>query len=511
MTDRQARRQFLRSSGQTLAALAVAPHWLRGHSGLWADDGQRAGASGFAVSFNVAERGEPFSGRVYVILGSREAEPRLSINWFSPPPMLAKDMTDLPAGEAVTLSLDDPSTLRFPRDLQPGQFVGRTAQALMRFNPLDRRVGDGPGNGYSTPLAVSAAGRVVELQVDQLVPPEAIPESEWCRPFRASSPLLSRFHGRDVSVQGMVRFPTSYFEQRDRRYPVIYEIPGFGGDMRYGFRPEPVRESNREGVEFVRVMLDPGCPLGHHVFADSANNGPWGTALVQEFLPAIEAELRVIAEPRARLLTGHSSGGWSSLWLQVTYPELFGGVWSTAPDPVDFRDFQRINLYRAGENMYLDPQGARRPLARVGGQVRLWYDDFARMEEVLGPGGQLHSFEAVFSQRGEDGQPRRLWDRDSGAIDAEVAESWRSYDISEVLMREWRRLGPLLAGKLSVDMGDADTFYLEGATRRLGERLRELGSDAHVELHPGKDHGSLMTRALVERIRAEMVDMFLRG
>ncbi len=37
--------------------------------------------------------------------------------------------------------------------------------------------------------------------------------------------------------------------------------------------------------------------------------------------------------------SGHSSGGWSSLWLQIEHPEVFGGVWSLAPDPVDFRDF----------------------------------------------------------------------------------------------------------------------------------------------------------------------------
>jgi enterochelin esterase-like enzyme len=45
------------------------------------------------------------------------------------------------------------------------------------------------------------------------------------------------------------------------------------------------------------------------------------------------------AKPSGRLLTGHSSGGWAALWLQVTYPKLFGGAWPTSPDPSDFRDF----------------------------------------------------------------------------------------------------------------------------------------------------------------------------
>src|SRR5205085_271026 len=111
-------------------------------------------------------------------------------------------------------------------------------------------------------------------------------------------------------------------------------------------------------------------------------------------------------------------------WLQVAYPESFGGVWSTAPDPVDFRDFQVIDIYRAGENAYTAPDGSRRPIARKSKtEVALWFDDFDHMEETLGPGGQLHSFEAVFSPRGTDGKPLRLWNRQTGAIDPAVART----------------------------------------------------------------------------------------
>ena len=144
-------------------------------------------------------------------------------------------------------------------------------------------------------------------------------------------------------------------------------------------------------------MLDPSCPLGHDVFADSANNGPVGQALVTEFLPAFDLAFRTVADARARFLTGHSSGGWSSLWLQVTYPDNFGGTWSTSPDPVDFRDFQAIDVYHPGENMYFDRAGKERPLARVGGRSWSAFATFGLMEDVLGPGGQLRSFEAVFS------------------------------------------------------------------------------------------------------------------
>src|SRR5262249_40412537 len=151
------------------------------------------------------------------------------------------------------------------------------------------------------------------------------------------------------------------------------------------------------------------------------------------------------------------------------------------------RDFQRINLYRQGENMYRDPAGARRPLARSGDQVLLWFEDFDRMETVLGPGGQLHSFEAVFGGRGADGLPIRAWSRKTGAVDDAAIEHWKKYDIRLLLEERWKELAPRLTGKLHVFMGEQDTFYLEGATKLLKTSLEKLGSDAVVEIVPGKD------------------------
>ena len=211
-----------------------------------------------------------------------------------------------------------------------------------------------------------------------------------------------------------------------------------------------------------------------------------------------------IPRASARLLNGHSSGGWSSLWLQVTYPETFGGTWSTSPDPVDFRDFQQIDLYARGENMFRDRDGKRRPIARRGVRPVLFFDDFSRMEDVLGNGGQLRSFEAVFSPLGPDGFPRRLWDRGGGAIDPEVARAWEAYDVRLVLERNWPVLGPKLAGKLHVITGALDTFYLEGAVRLLKESLTALKSDAVVEIIPGKDHSSILDAELTARLDREM-------
>jgi pimeloyl-ACP methyl ester carboxylesterase len=308
-----------------------------------------------------------------------------------------------------------------------------------------------------------------------------------------------------------VVLPAAYLRQPERRFPVIYSIPGFGGSHREALRYPTPPEAAAGEVDFIRVMLDGNCSWGHHVFADSATNGPRGEALVSELIPHIDATFRTVAAPTARFVTGHSSGGWSSLWLQVNYPDTFGGVWSTSPDPVDFRDYQQVNLYAdPPQSLYTDEQGNRRPIARRGNVPVLWYDSFAKMDDVLGRGGQLRSFEAVFSPLDGQNLPRKLWDRTTGRIDPEVAQAWRKYDIRLQLEDNWQTLEPKLRGKLHVTSGALDTFYLEGAVDLLAASLSRLGSDAQVHIVPGKDHGNLLTPELYRQIRREMSDAFLR-
>ena len=165
------------------------------------------------------------------------------------------------------------------------------------------------------------------------------------------------------------------------------------------------------------------------------------------------------AQPSGRFLTGHSSGGWATLWLQVAYPKIFGGTWSTSPDPSDFTDFTGPDIYAKDANLYRKADGKAWPLLREKGEVKATFEDFAKLERVLGPyGGQMSSFEWVFSPRGEDGRPAPLFDRDTGRVDPAVAAYWREhYDIAHRLRTSWPALKNDLDGKIHVIVGDADT------------------------------------------------------
>ncbi len=466
----------------------------------------------FYLTFDKSVSAAPFTGRVYVLLSKKEIKQLpAGPNWFKPEPFFALDVKDWKPGERLPFG---GNAIGYPEPLAKLPKGDWWVTAVMDFDRGTRSFARGHGNGYSKPAVFrldAASSGPVKLVIDQVFRAPPFKETERVKLVDIESKLLSAFHGRPVHLRAGVVLPKSFAAEKERRYPVVYEIPGFGGTHFMAHLAAARKATEVGGVEMIHVMLDPDCPLGHHVFADSDNNGPCGKALIEELIPHIERTFRGLGTPAARFVTGHSSGGWSSLWLQVAYPDFFGGCWSTAPDPVDFRDFQKVNIYQPGVNIFTDAEGNPRPLGRKGGKVLFHYRPFSDMEAVMGRGGQLGSFEAVFSPKGPDGKPLRLWDRATGKIDPAVAKTWERYDIRLTLERNWKTLGPKLAGKIHVYMGEQDDFYLEGATLLLKQALARLGSDAVVELFPGRDHGSLVDTALRQRIAREMAESYRRG
>jgi hypothetical protein len=140
--------------------------------------------------------------------------------------------------------------------------------------------------------------------------------------------------------------------------------------------------------------------------------------------------------------------------------------------------------------MYRDAQGAARPEERAGGAVRQTIEQAVRLEDVLGHrGGQLRSFDWVFSPRRADGTPAPMFDHASGAVDPVVARYWRDhYDIAHRIEADWPRLRNDFDGKLHVTVGSADSLYLDGSVRRLDATLRKLGGHADFTYVPGASH-----------------------
>jgi len=370
-----------------------------------------------------------------------------------------------------------------------------------------------PGNLYSEPTVVTidpAARERIALVLDRKIPPIDPPaDSRYIRHVRMRSEMLSEFWGRDMYLGAHVLVPEGFDDHPEAEYPLMVFHGHFPSDFS-GFRtelPDPDMEceySDRFGLDcynqivqqeaydlyrlwsaenfprFLVVEIQHPTPYYDDSYAvNSESQGPYGDAITYELIPFLEEKFRGLGEGWARFLYGGSTGGWEAAAVQIFYPDEYNGAFAACPDPIDFRSYELVNIYEH-PNAYYDegPFGrVMRPAHRDWlGNVSYTVQDENHKELVLGTnsrsGGQWDIWEATYSPQGRDGYPRRIWDKQTGLIDPDVARYWRdNYDLRHIMQRDWATLGPKLVGKLHIFVGDMDNYYLNNAVYQAAEFL----------------------------------------
>jgi hypothetical protein len=389
-------------------------------------------------------------------------------------------------------------------------------------------------------------GGAIRIEVSRVLPPvEVPPDTRYVKRIRIQSQILTHWWGHPMYLGAVVLLPKGYDEHPELKYPTIWEQGHFTLDAPFRFSldstPEPEalrrlrleRTTSREsGYEFARSWLGDSFPrmvairilhpspyYDDSYAVNSANNGPYGDAIMQELIPYLEEHFRVIREPYARVLTGGSTGGWEALALQVYHPDFFGGTWSFYPDPVDFRRYELVNIYSDGNAFVLQRNpwiAVERPSERQSdGQPVLTLRQENQLNNVRGSrrrGGENFAiWEATYGPVGQDGYPVPIWNDSTGAINPEVASYWREhYDIRDYLERNWSTVGPGLVGKIHMLCGDMDNYYLNLAVYLLEDFLKSTTAPAYGGSfrygRPLKGHGwQPMTSADLVREMADQV------
>ncbi|GMV11728.1 MAG: hypothetical protein AMXMBFR55_34620 [Gemmatimonadota bacterium] len=470
-------------------------------------------------------------GRLLVVFSAdSSAEPRFQVGYgANTQPAFAVDVTGWKPGETRTI---DAAAFGFPLAslgaLPRGSY---RVQAILNryetFRRSDGKVvslppdqGEGqrwnakPGNLFSVPQTVAvdpARGEALRLVIDQVIPPiPPFQETRYVKHVRIRSERLSRFWGRDMYLAAFVTLPDGFESHPDARYPLVINHGHFSTvpDNWREVPPDPNlapdyserfslvgynRIQQDYSYQFFKEWTGPGFPrvllvqLQHATpFYDdsyavnSANNGPYGDAIQYELIPEIERRFRGIGQGWARFVFGGSTGGWESMAVQMFYPDEYNGAWIACPDPIDFRHYTVVNIYSDTNAYYIGSRWKRTP--RPGhrnwlGHVDATLEEMNRYEYLLGTrgrsGDQWDVWESVYSPVGDDGYPRRIWDRLTGKIDPVTAAYWKEhYDLSHILQRDWATLGPKLRGKLRLYVGDMDNYYLNNAVYEVENFLR---------------------------------------
>jgi hypothetical protein len=490
----------------------------------------------FTIKFTDSVSSEALDGRLLLLLANNDkSEPRFQIgDGLKTQLVFGMDVDAWAPGQEKTV---DASAFGFPvrsiADIPPGEYY---VQALVNryetFNlasgktvKLPPDMGEGqqwhskPGNIYSKPVKITIDTEQqasIDIVIDQKIPPAQEPaDTKYIKHIKIQSKLLSDFWGRPMYLGAHVLVPEGFDEHPEAKYPLMIYHGHFPADFG-GFSTEPApadmdttdyserfsiygyNKFQKEeaynfykqwiGAKFPRflvVEIQHANPYYDDSYAvNSANIGPYGDAIMKELVPEIEKSFRGIGEGWARFTYGGSTGGWEALAVQMFYPDDFNGCFAACPDPVDFRAYCLVDIYKQKNAYWYDSDFKKIPIPshrNYLGQIQSTTQESNHFELAIGShsrsGGQWDIWEAVYSPQGDDGYPKRIFDKETGDIDPTVAQYWKeNYDLRYILERDWPTLGPKLKGKIHIYCGDMDNYYLNNAVYLMEDFLKKTNN-----------------------------------
>nr|WP_263373076.1 alpha/beta hydrolase-fold protein [Granulicella aggregans] len=495
---------------------------------------QTKGVQPVTVSFPAAQSAKSLDGRLLFLLSNDASEePRMQIN-DTPRSQIVFGMTvdGVKPGQPMKLEANAAGyPVRKLADVPEGDY---TVQAVLNIYQTFHRAdghtiklapdrGEGqhwniaPGNLYSKPvkLHIGPKGAPIKLTLDQVIPPiKPEPDTKYIRHIKIQSDLLSKFWGTPVYLSAIVLVPEGFDEHPQAHFPLMIFHDHFVDGIE-DFRTTPPdpdlkpdysqrfhlagynriqqQEAYNEyklwsGPNFPRVLvvkIQHANPYYDDSYAvDSANLGPYGSAIEKELIPAIEKQFRGIGQGWARFVYGGSTGGWESLAVQLFNPDFYNGAFAACPDPVDFHAYMTTDLYSQKNMFYI--QGANKQVEQPAmrdylGHTLISVRDNIAYEAALGDHGrsgeQFDIWQAVYSPVGADGYPQPIFDKETGEIDLKVAAYWKEhFDLNAKLQREWTTIGPKLRGKIHLYVGSDDTYFLNDAVYLMEDFLKTTGT-----------------------------------
>jgi len=543
--------------GRTAACAAAAACALTMTGGAAALAAESAdGGLDVAITFPGADSGAVpaggLDGRVFLLVAPLGEDPLDTVGDVTAEgtTVFGQDVDDVRPGETVTLSGggagdSDTGVYGWPHEsldqLPAGQYTVRPFVSL--YDTVTRSDGstvkvhfpcgdggwfwDTPGSlvGEATDVSVAATGgdQQIDLALDGVVPgadgdgPEIggcqqgnYADTATVKHVKIRSEALSDFWGRDMYIGANITLPPGYDPaDTQTRYPVIYDQGHWpGGQGAY-------RGRSIDG--FLTVTIRQESPFYDDAYGvNSANVGPWGDAIADELIPAIDAAFPTIAQPYARVVDGGSTGGWVSLASLVFRPDVFGSTWSYYPDSLDFHAHQQIDIYDGG-NAYDaadgTPLGSWRTFDGDTERITVTMSQENRMELALGTNSrsfdQWDIWNAVYGVQGVNGYPLDPWEKESGVIDTDTAQLWRPMDLTDYVRTNWesdRKLGEALADRIHVSVGTHDNYYLDGGVELFKQTVEELGGAdwADVTIIPGLRHGGYYNNLSLDAFLAQV-------
>src|ERR1700683_1028496 len=217
---------------------------------------------------------------------------------------------------------------------------------------------------------------------------------------------------RDVFVY----LPPSYATDKNRRYPVVYFLHGYGINAEAYWKlmtvPDAADKEMADGTIHEMILVNPDAftIYSGSMYSNSPTTGDWETYITPDLVDYIDSHYRTIANRDSRGLAGHSMGGYGTLRLAMKYPQTYSSI------------------YAMSSCCLMNNPGAPRPPARATEQNQ---DKSQDKSEKAGAGRRPGGFGNVLSAEAAAWSPNpqnppKFFDlpTENGTVRPEIAAKW---------------------------------------------------------------------------------------
>jgi len=275
--------------------------------------------------------------------------------------------------------------------------------------------------------------------------------------------------------------PPGYDPQGSRRYPVLYCLHGYTGNVAALVSSRPWETNviqwmdrlitQRRMAPAILAIVDGFTRLGGSQYVDSIHNGGYATYTVRDVVAHIDAGYRTIPHEGGRAVFGKSSGGYGAMYLPMVHPGVFCAFASHSGDsyfpyahPPAFPEVHRTLEKHAWD---------------IGAFVQHFEEQHKRSTPELRTMEML-AYASAYSPGSAEAFDLELpLKRDTGELDEQVFARWLTFDPVQMCGQKRPELARLRLRYL--DCGRRDEYGLDIGARVMTKRMRDLGLDVRHE------------------------------
>jgi enterochelin esterase family protein len=300
-------------------------------------------------------------------------------------------------------------------------------------------------------------------------------EGDVCVDFIESDALAKNPLGDPATRPVAVYLPPGYDAQASRRYPALYVLHGYTGDVAALIASRPwetnvLQWADRLACErrmppALIVLVDGFTRLGGSQYVDSVHNGQYATYTVRDVVGHVDRAYRTIPNEGGRAVLGKSSGGFGAMHLVLEHPGIFGAFASHSGDSY-FR-YAHLPAFAT----------VHRILEAHDFNIAAYVDAFERKHKRGMPEYttmEMLAYAAAYSPRSANAFDLDLpFDRENGELREDVFARWLAFDPAERVGAHRAELARLRLRYL--DCGRRDEYNLDIGSRVVAQRIRDLG------------------------------------